>query len=392
MGQTENLTEPVETFAAVPAPARTTPRKWLQSGIQDLMTRPRGNVPLLDVLRSMAIVLVFCTHFAGEFRARPAVLKLPFVYWGWTGVDLFFVLSGILIGKQLWKEVAATGGVRVGRFLLRRGLRIWPLYFFFVGFLAVEVLFWGHDGTGLWADVTFLSNYFPCQLGGGWSLSTEEQFYIVAAVGIALLARKVKPSHLWIIGFAAAIPIISRAIWISFSVLDESTLRQRLYLPFHTHSDGLVIGLLISWVLVYRPDFIRSKRWRMTAVIGMFVLGVMLLFASRLLFNFLSLGLIYGSVSLYSIGVTETPKIFRWHGFYLISRLSYGMYLNHFGLLDRMRALLLPWRLRNGEPAFLLCMALCFLASVAISAITFQLIEWPFLLLRSRWLSSKSRA
>lgn len=352
------------------------------------MIRPKGNIPLLDVLRTVAIGLVFCTHFAGLFQARPAVLKLPFVYWGWTGVDLFFVLSGILIGTQLWREVQKTGGVQVGRFLLRRGLRIWPLYFSYVALLAAEVIFQGRDGSGLWSDATFLSNYFHCQLGGGWSLSTEEQFYIIAAVGIALLARKLMPAHLWIVGFAAAIPIISRAIYISTSSLDEPTLRQRMYLPIHTHSDGLVMGLVISWFIVYTPAFIRSTRWRTTAAFVMLLLGAALQIVKPVLLNFESLALIYGAIALYCIGLASTPRVFRWHGFYLISRLSYGIYLNHFGLLTHMRDLLLAWRLRGGETAFWLAMALTFLVSVAISALTFQLIEWPFLQLRSRWLKS----
>jgi len=335
---------------------------------------------------------VFCTHFGGEFQARPAVSKFPFIYWGWSGVDLFFILSGILIGTQLWKELQRTGHIKVGRFLLRRGLRIWPLYFSFVALLLFSVLFLGHDGRGLWSDATFLSNYFPCKLGGGWSLSTEEQFYILAPVCISLLARKVKPHHLWMIGFAICIPILSRAITASRSTLDEYQLRQSLYFPFHTHADGLVMGLLISWCCVYTPDFIRSTRRRTGVMLLMIVAGIGLYAVNRVLFNFTSLALIYGGVALYGMGVVVTPRILRWHGFYLISRLSYGIYLNHFGLLDRLRALLLPWRLRGGEPVFWLCLLLSFLISMAIALVTFQLIEWPFLVLRSRWLKPKTIA
>src|SRR5580698_8313501 len=85
-------------------------------GLRDLARPPRGNVPLLDVLRSVAILLVFSTHFSGEFNASERVLKYPFIYYGWSGVDLFFVLSGFLIGGQLWKEVKKNGQIRVGTF------------------------------------------------------------------------------------------------------------------------------------------------------------------------------------------------------------------------------------------------------------------------------------
>ena len=111
----------------------------------------------------------------------------PFVRWGWTGVDLFFVLSGLLIGTQLWRELDRTGDIRVGRFLLRRGLRIWPLYTSLVVSIFGEVVFLGRDGSGLWSDAAYLSNYFHCQIGGSWSLSTEEQFYILAPISLAAI-------------------------------------------------------------------------------------------------------------------------------------------------------------------------------------------------------------
>ena len=74
-----------------------------------------------------------------------------------------------------------------------------------------------------------------------------------------------------------------------------------------------------------------------------------------------------------------------------MSRLSYGMYLNHFGLLARLGALLLPLRHRGGEAAFWALYVVSILASVAIAFVTFQLIEWPFLQIRARWLETKKQ-
>src|SRR5438874_2060458 len=69
----------------------------------DLKESPPGNLPCLDVLRSAAILLVLNLHVGEFFSSR--VRNLPFVFYGWSGVDLFFVLSGFLIGEQLWKEL-----------------------------------------------------------------------------------------------------------------------------------------------------------------------------------------------------------------------------------------------------------------------------------------------
>ena len=100
--------------------------------ISELLHPPAGQIPFLDGLRSMAVMLVISGHLSVQFAAASTpnrFSRLPFVANGWMGVDLFFVLSGFFIGGQLWKELRDTESVNVGRFILRRGFRIWPLYF-----------------------------------------------------------------------------------------------------------------------------------------------------------------------------------------------------------------------------------------------------------------------
>lgn len=353
---------------------------------RDLARRPPNNVAALDLLRTLAVLLVFTGHFGGEFAASPMVSKSPFFYYGWSGVDLFFVLSGLLIGTQLWREIKMTGQIRVGRFLLRRGLRIWPLYFSFVGLLAVEVIFFGRSGDGLWADALFLSNYFHNQVAGGWSLSTEEQFYVLAPVTISIFAWRFKPERQWVLPVVAfCLPALARALHAHSSSLNEYDLRQQLYFPIHTHSEGLALGMLLAWVAVFKPHALTSKtRW--IAAGTMLLAGGLLYVSSRILFNFNALALVYGAATCLGMRVSPASRILNWRGFYLISRLSYGVYLNHFGLLPRLHGLLRGWREAGGEPAFWVCYVICFLACLAFAALTFQLIEWPFLQIRSRWL------
>ena len=362
-------------------------------GLRDLTTRPRGNVPLLDVLRSLAILLVFTSHFAGEFHASAKVVSFPFVYYGWTGVDLFFVLSGFLIGSQLWKEVGQTGSVRVRAFLLRRGLRIWPLYFSFILLLLAEVAFLGRTPSGLLADATFLSNYFHCQVGGSWSLSTEEQFYILAPLSIFFLTRKLKLRNLWVIPAAGlSMLIVSRALTIHFSALPYRALEQKLYFPIHTHADGLAVGLFLAWITVTHADFLKSARNRLALASLMIVCGAVLYKLDSLLFDYTSLGLIFGAAVCYGTSaLSGTPAFVRWNGFYLLSRLSYGLYLNHFGMLPHLYSLFGKWSVSGGTPAFWICYAASLLICLIVAGVTFCLIEYPFLALRSRWLSRAKR-
>ncbi len=77
----------------------------------------------LDVLRGIAILLVLGRHFDYFPLLRQA---------GWIGVDLFFVLSGFLISGLLFQEYKSTGKLNVRRFILRRGLKIWPSYYLLI--------------------------------------------------------------------------------------------------------------------------------------------------------------------------------------------------------------------------------------------------------------------
>src|SRR5581483_8934782 len=99
----------------------------------------------------------------------------------------------------------------------------------------------------LLADATFTSNYFHCQIGGSWSLSTEEQFYIIAPICI-YIALRLKLRRLVLLPiFGLLVPIAIRVLYRAFSHLSPADLKQFFYSPIHTHSDALAIGVLLAW-------------------------------------------------------------------------------------------------------------------------------------------------
>ena len=364
---------------------------FFRATVHDLSRRPKGNIPALDLLRCVAILLVFGTHYAQEFGAAPHILRSPVFFWGWTGVDLFFVLSGFLIGTQLWKELLRSGKIHIGRFLIRRGLRIWPLYFAFVLLIAFEAMF-GRGTSGLWADVFFLSNYFHHQIGGGWSLSTEEQFYVIAPSCIcALVALGFSPRrHLWTFPVLWLVMVVcARAITIQHNASD---LRDLLYFPVHSHSDGLAMGLLIAWAFAFWPAIVYSRQFRI-AVISASVIGAITLYhLHRTLFNFTSLALICAAATTLAITQRRPPRFVYWTGFYVVSRLSYGVYLNHFGLLPLLRRMLGGTFSGTAGRRFWADYLLCLAASLGCALITFITVEQPFLQLRCRRIDSANAA
>lgn len=132
----------------------------------------------LDFLRGLAIILVLFRHqYLFDFTMTM----------GWIGVDLFFVLSGFLVSGLLFKEYLKHGNIQPGRFLIRRGFKIYPLYYLsFLLYLVPLLYFEEVDMRALLSELALVQNYVH-GLGYvnpvSWSLAVEEHFYI----GLALL-------------------------------------------------------------------------------------------------------------------------------------------------------------------------------------------------------------
>ncbi|NUS32057.1 MAG: acyltransferase [Gemmatimonadaceae bacterium] len=387
-----------------PRGARATGRSW--GGLTELWQRPRGQLPALDALRAAAVLLVIGSHYTEEFAARYAPVvaasrfrALPTFNWGWTGVDLFFVLSGYLIGRQLWRERLETGTVRFGRFILRRGFRIWPLYFFMLLAYAVT----GYLQVNVW-DVLFLSNYKWGGLSRGWSLSTEEQFYIIVPL-LLIATRRVRRPAVYAWGMAGLLVAVWLSRWMALQDyaargFTGRALSDALYAPLHLHCEPLLAGLAIAFASVVRPDWFRAsaeRRGVSKVGLGIFVgasaLGIALRTLNKNVFPFTALGLIYGSLALWlMLDRSWIQRVASWRVFYPVSRLSYGMYLNHFYVLPSVTVWTIAVLRSRGasEPLwFFGGLLVGALVSMLVAAATFLLVERPFLLLRDRLLGTR---
>lgn len=214
---------------------------------QSTQPSSRNHLPSLDGLRAFSILLVIICHGAGVCGHQSDLTD----YWGYLGVSIFFVISGTLITWLLIREEEETGSVSLRSFYIRRALRILPVFWLFI--LCVIMLKSIHAVTISSMDIlrafTFTHNYpfrghedYAWWLHHTWSLSLEEQFYLVWPGLFALLAKR-KSVYLAMI-MALSGPTLRVA---NYYLLPS--LRGQEWQMFHTRIDVLMMGCLAAFLL-----------------------------------------------------------------------------------------------------------------------------------------------
>jgi peptidoglycan/LPS O-acetylase OafA/YrhL len=325
------------------------------------------HIPALDGLRAVAVMTVIAYH--SGFAAVPGDL----------GVTAFFVLSGFLITWLLLKEEGQTGHISFRNFYLRRILRIFPAYFAFLAasfaFDAIRGYRWP-PGLG-WAAVTYTVNYYNAlhnhpttTIAHAWSLSVEEQFYLLWPIVFCFTPRR---ARVWILSAS----IFAVAGWRSLLYLHFHTGSAYIYNAFDTRFDNLAIGCLLA-VLCYKAKFqsllVNRSPWIPLA-------PAVLVLASRTLtpLNYhYSVGQTVNAflIGLFIVQIIQTP--WRWldhpHVRW-IGTLSYPMYLYHGWGLGAAHKLL------SGRIEIV---ALGTVATIILASCSYYVLERPLLRLKSR--------
>jgi peptidoglycan/LPS O-acetylase OafA/YrhL len=205
----------------------------------------------LNGLRAVSVFLVIASHLAtsdGTPRSLAPVFAIfnGLLFDGALGVNMFFCISGFLITYLLLRERAATGGVALGRFYLRRCLRIWPVFYAFVAFLLIVTTTTKLNVSACQfaTAITFTKNYGCSSWIDGhlWSLAVEQQFYLLWPAIIALGAPRFAA---WFAVAAIAVAPFSRLIEFNAG-LPQWWLTSRM--------DALMCGCLAAMCLGLRRD------------------------------------------------------------------------------------------------------------------------------------------
>lgn len=202
-----------------------------------------SRIPSLDGLRAISILLVILGHSVSKL-SHPKVYQL-LGHFGNLGVKTFFLISGFLITTLLLKEWDKSGGVSLKNFYIRRSLRIFPAFLVYVG--VVVLLEWGGlvklEPGDVLHSLTYTMNYHMDRgwiLNHLWSLSVEEQFYLLWPAALLLAA----PSRSWklVLAAVAVAPFIRAVMWFGFGAGPTAVSRH-----FQAVCDALACGCALAF-------------------------------------------------------------------------------------------------------------------------------------------------
>ncbi len=352
-----------------------------EKNIEALTKRDNANIAVLDGLRVIAtlyVILYHGFHLTQAFFTESKVGRfveylntfptwLNWVWYGDRGVDIFFVLSGFLIGGLLFNEHSKKAKINIPRFYWRRALRLMPLYLF-----LIIVFYKIGDGKGvayIWANILYINNYLQAEnvfIAWSWSLAVEQQFYWVFPLLLTLVFFRTKHKLAVLIGLFVLSFMIRWLIILAdeslvtlpnaanmFHLLPDANtnLGEKLYTNLYSRYGALVLGVIGAYLNHYKGAAI--KRFFTTKKSDLITIGAIIFMAiwasmpvykptfepSKQLLtayfvfdrNIFSIAVLYLMLALLYPTTLRAPlaKLLSLKIFHPLAQLSYSLYLFH---------------------------------------------------------------
>ncbi len=380
-------------------------------------------MPELDGLRAVAALAVVLWHYLplseSDYGLATIVHFLPV---GPMGVVFFFVLSSFLLTRLSVTEFDQYGRLDVVHFYLRRCLRIWPLYFAFLPCAFVVAAATVGPSEHLWMQrhawmwLGFLSNWSlaithvggyldktPFVLAIFWSLSVEEQFYLLFPVVLSMTLSSTR--RMWgVLVSAAVLGAACRTIFLLIPLDPHPPVfLGGMYYATWSYTDVFLAGCIAGWISARGSPRLLAVVLRRTPtgmVLGASLVGLSFLWRQTWLYPYASYSvLLYGvTASIFAVGIlwvaansgSVASRLLRSHSLQTLGVLSYGIYLWHpvigsvvLGLEVITRGVRLSGYLITGA-GFVLYVAM----TIGAAALTYWVVERPFLALKKRAYSS----
>lgn len=345
--------------------------------------------PCLDGMRAIAVLLVMLHHSRAPLSAG-----------GFIGVDIFFVLSGFLITGLLLTEHSRTGTIHFTQFYMRRALRLLPALFLLLALMLIlSPLFGGFRTTAIDAAIVvgYIANWTkafgferPVFLSHCWSLSIEEQFYILWPALFLFfnsLLRTRRALLLAIVALTALSGIVRTWLYLS----GHPPVRQ--YAGLDTRADALLVGCALAVALAVYGLPRRDSKAGKTVLVGTLIaipcLAAIVKFALwrsawMQTFGFTLIPLLTAVVVAYLMAnpLSVLTRTLEYAPLVWAGKISYGLYLFHWPIIRYMN---------NAGFSRWTVMAIAIPATFLIAGLSYKYIEAPALKLKERFRTSAPR-
>ncbi len=384
-------------------------------------------IPTLDGMRGIAVIAVLAFHFAWTFPGddrtqavtgmdRLAVHLHDFLWSGWTGVDLFFVLSGYLITRGLVAPSKKPLGGRMKAFWMRRVLRIFPLYYAVVivgSIVGLAIGLGWVPGPSYWLYMQNYSLAFDDEVlrwtAHFWSLAIEEQFYFIWPIVALVVARRrlisiIPLLTLGVVGLRGILTFKGAELPVFSGFLhSEHEVAKFVYRATFTRADGLLLGAFVAVTQreATHPVSVAWRRLRFpilvgtsAALVGLYALvGGLNDYDRRIIaIGYVILALFFASaVSMCADHVVRQKVVdaLSWRPLVACGKVSYGMYIFHWPLVVWLVPRVAQMNKEMGTASQIgLGLAVVVLGTALMyvaAAISFRFFETPFLKLKGKF-------
>ncbi len=334
----------------------------------------------LDLLRAGAILMVVVYH-VDQMSPGAVGWTLHVTEFGALGVDLFFVLSGWLIGGLYWSELARGAGVDGVRFVLSRAARTMPPYF-----VVLPVAWLGAAASrGEPFDLGYLffaQNYYDQVrfFFVSWSLCVEEHFYLALPLLLFLVRRSRAAFHATFLAGILA-PSVTRSLIESSAAASEFGF---LTTATHLRCEGLLLGVWLSYVARHEQPLYarlaRPSRWLVLPLAALVVALANAPFDLQYALGGLVVALLFAALLLAIVDLRVPGPEWVRRAIYWVSISSYSCYLTHSMVIHASRELAAPLGAVERPAYFVIAIAAIALAAASLHVV----IERPVLRWRSR--------
>ncbi len=377
--------------------------------------------PQLDGFRTLSVMMVFAFHAWICSGSKPS----PMGTLGYLGVDCFFALSAFLITSLLIREKEFFGSINYRQFVMRRGLRIWPLFYAVLIFTCVFLPFLNAPAALQQYPQFVVQQFVPAaffyfnfvypfnhqaladysiaigipviaSLAPFWTLCIEEHFYAVWP----LIMKRVPSLSALAIGicFAEFLTVLARCVmhWVAFNVIRVDVPFQLYYMNTFCHLDPLLIGALLAIVYHQKPKLFQCGNKFGIPLLLLLLTGLTYLLSNlylhfptsnpMMIFDLTVIGFTSGLMLYLVMAWNPLRKLFSTQPMAVIGRVSFAIYLFHNFILAVVEKLIVFLPLPDGQlPTFVIKCIIGFPITYALAVLSWKYLESPFLRLKKKY-------